>query len=172
MAMPVAGGQIQQAAQAVPKPQRPDAAAKAGPSKFDQALASKAQGVEAAGQVNAVQKAQSVASAQKAGLVHGARAVVETSKAAEARRVAPVAAGQKSERARSSIESALEQIESRTSSLDKFIERAVNGGVRLNQQQLLVLQSRVNEYSLELDLTGKVVDKAASGLKDTLHTQV
>lgn len=172
MAAPIAGGPVQHAAQAAATAQRPDAAAKAGPSKFDQALASKAQSAEAVGQMNAVQKAQAVESAQKAGMVHGARAAVEAPKVSAARKIAPVTASEKSERTRSKLESALEQIESRTNALDRVIDRALSGGVKLNQQQLLVLQARVSEYSLELDLTGKVVEKATSGLKDTLHTQV
>jgi hypothetical protein len=172
MAVPIAGGQIQQAAQAAQQTQRPDAAAKVGLSKFDQVQASKAQSAEAVGQVNSVQKAQAVESAQKAGLVHGAREVVRTSKASAATASAPVAASKKADRTRSAIESALQQIEARTNALDRFIERAASGGVRLNPQQLLALQARVSEYSLELDLTSKVVEKATSGIKDTLHTQV
>jgi hypothetical protein len=172
MAVPIAGGQIQQAAQVAQQAQRPDAAAKVGLSKFDQALASKAQSAEAVGQINSVQKAQAAESAQKAGLVHGAREVVGTSKASATRASAPVAASKKADRTRSAIENALQQIEARTSALDRFIERAANGGMRLNPQQLLALQARVSEYSLELDLTSKVVEKATSGLKDTLHTQV
>ena len=40
------------------------------------------------------------------------------------------------------------------------------------EKVLLGLQAKVSQYSLELDLTGKVVEKATNGLKDTLRTQV
>ncbi len=66
----------------------------------------------------------------------------------------------------------LEGVESRNVSMGTFINSAITGKFKLNQQQLLALQARVSEYSMELDLTGKVVEKATNGLKDTLRTQV
>ena len=38
--------------------------------------------------------------------------------------------------------------------------------------ELLSLQAGMYKYSQELDLTSKIVEKATSGLKDTLKTQV
>lgn len=42
----------------------------------------------------------------------------------------------------------------------------------LSMQDCLKMQSIMQKYSMELDLTGKVVEKATNGLKDTLKTQV
>jgi hypothetical protein len=66
----------------------------------------------------------------------------------------------------------LTQIENRNVAMGEFVNNALNGKMNLSQQQLLGLQAKVSEYSLELDLTGKVVEKATNGLKDTLRTQV
>ena len=40
------------------------------------------------------------------------------------------------------------------------------------RRELLSLQAGMYKYSQELDLTSKIVEKATSGLKDTLKTQV
>lgn len=42
----------------------------------------------------------------------------------------------------------------------------------MSMQDCLKLQAIMQKYSMELDLTGKVVEKATNGLKDTLKTQV
>lgn len=42
----------------------------------------------------------------------------------------------------------------------------------LSTQDCLKMQAVIQKYSMELDLTGKVVEKATNGLKDTLKTQV
>ena len=56
-------------------------------------------------------------------------------------------------------------------SLDKLINGAASGKTFSNAE-LLSLQAGMYKYSQELDLTSKVVEKATSGLKDTLKTQV
>jgi len=84
----------------------------------------------------------------------------------------PVAQKTEAQKPGSAIEKVLTDMESRTSAMDKFVNQAMNGKIKLNQQQLLGLQAKVSQYSLELDLTGKVVEKATNGLKDTLKTQV
>jgi hypothetical protein len=55
--------------------------------------------------------------------------------------------------------------------LDKLIQGGLKG-VKFNNTQLLSLQAGMYKYTQELDLTGKVVDKATTGLKETLKTQV
>ncbi len=42
----------------------------------------------------------------------------------------------------------------------------------MSMQDCLKLQAIMQKYTMELDLTGKVVEKATNGLKDTLKTQV
>lgn len=55
--------------------------------------------------------------------------------------------------------------------LDKLINGGMTGKTFTNQE-MLSLQAGMYKYSQELDLTSKVVEKATSGLKDTLKTQV
>jgi len=172
MAAPVAGAPVNQAVQVAQQTQRPEGAPKTGASKFDQAMVDKAQSADAVNQMNAVQKAQAVDHAQQVGQVRKANSIQASEKATAARKDDPVTASSKADKPRSGIETALTQIEARSSAMDRFISDAVGGKVKLNAQQLLGLQAKVSEYSLELDLTGKVVEKATSGLKDTLHTQV
>ena len=45
-------------------------------------------------------------------------------------------------------------------------------GKQFNSQELLAMQAGVYRFSQELDLTGKVIDKATSGIKQTMNTQV
>lgn len=59
----------------------------------------------------------------------------------------------------------------RKSSLDKMIKQALQGK-NFNNKELLVLQYKVSTYSLEMDLTSKVVDKATGGIKQAMNTQV
>jgi hypothetical protein len=54
--------------------------------------------------------------------------------------------------------------------MDAFIKRGMAG--RLTNQELITLQAQCYQYTQELELTGKVVEKATTGLKDTLKTQV
>ena len=56
-------------------------------------------------------------------------------------------------------------------SLDKLINGGLSGK-NFSNGELLSLQAGMYKYSQELDLTSKIVEKATSGLKDTLKTQV
>jgi hypothetical protein len=64
------------------------------------------------------------------------------------------------------------------SSMEKgggMLDKLINGGLKgakFSNTELLSLQAGMYKYTQELDLTGKVVDKATSALKDTLKTQV
>jgi hypothetical protein len=125
----------------------PDQAAqvsKSGESKFDGVLADKAQ---AASGVEAAGKAEAV----------------------QARQVENVG---KTERPTlnmvSRVVSELEQGQLR---LDKLIDAGVSGK-QFSNAELLSLQASMYKYTLELDLTSKVVEKATSGLKDVVKTQV
>ncbi len=55
--------------------------------------------------------------------------------------------------------------------IDKLVNGAFNGK-NFSNAELLQLQAGMYKYTQELELTGKVVEKATSGLKDTLKTQV
>jgi exonuclease VII small subunit len=55
--------------------------------------------------------------------------------------------------------------------LDKLIGAGMSGK-EFSNAELLSLQASMYKYTLELDLTSKVVEKATSGLKDVVKTQV
>jgi hypothetical protein len=175
MAMPVAGGVNQATQVAQQATQKPDAAAKTGASKFDQAMADKADAAQATGQVNKAQAAQQVQAVQKTdhvNQVQKAGKVDETDKTRAVKHNDPVNQTSEAQKPTHAIEKMLTEMEGRNTAMDKFVNQAVSGKLKLNQQQLLGLQAKVTQYSLELDLTGKVVDKATNGIKDTLRTQV
>lgn len=182
MATPVNPGvnqAIQQVAQQTQ--QKPDALPKQGASKFDQMMSNKAQAAGQANQVANVQASQAAQATQKTTHVQNVQKAGkpdELKQANAANRNEPVTSKSEAQKSRngkgtmSAVEQVLTQLESRHASMDKFMKQAIDGKLKLNQQQLLGLQAKVSEYSLELDLTGKVVEKATNGLKDTLRTQV
>jgi len=55
--------------------------------------------------------------------------------------------------------------------MDKLIHMGLSGR-QFSNSELIALQAGMYKYTQELELTGKVVEKATSGLKDTLKTQV
>ncbi|MEW5853937.1 MAG: ATP-dependent helicase HrpB [Myxococcota bacterium] len=55
--------------------------------------------------------------------------------------------------------------------LDKIIAKA-SSGKQFSNQELLAMQAGVYKFSQELELTSKVVEKATSGVKQTMQTQV
>lgn len=55
--------------------------------------------------------------------------------------------------------------------LDEIIKLATSGK-KFDPQQLLAIQASVYKYSQELEMTSKVVEKATSGIKQTMQTQV
>lgn len=68
----------------------------------------------------------------------------------------------------SHVVSELEQGQAR---LDTLIGAGLSGK-SFSNAELLSLQASMYKYTLELDLTSKVVEKATSGLKDVVKTQV
>lgn len=55
--------------------------------------------------------------------------------------------------------------------LDSIIKKAASGK-QFSNQELLAMQAGVYKFSQELELTSKVVEKATSGVKQTMQTQV
>ena len=53
-----------------------------------------------------------------------------------------------------------------------LILKAAQSGKSFTPAQLLALQSQVSQVSQQLDLAGKVVEKATSGVKQVLQTQI
>lgn len=117
-------------------------ASKPGESKFDAVLADKAQAV---GKPQAVQGAEAVGQVEAvAKPEHATLNLV------------------------SHVVSELEQGQLR---LDTLIDAGMSGK-SFSNAELLSLQASMYKYTLELDLTSKVVEKATSGLKDVVKTQV
>lgn len=135
-------------------------------------MAQKANQASAASQVqqaSAAQKAQQVTQAQKVGEVNKAEKA-RTNKTSAATANAVDGASKTMEGGLMKFVGGLEQHQNKMNSI---LEQAISGkGQKMNFQQLTMLQMQVYQYSQEMDLTSKVVDKATSGLKDTLKTQV
>ncbi len=81
---------------------------------------------------------------------------------------------QKSEVGKSSsmVMSMVANLEKGQVNIDKLINGSISGGKPMSNQELLQMQAGMYKYTQELDLCSKVVEKATSGLKDTLKTQV
>ena len=66
---------------------------------------------------------------------------------------------------------ALDQVSSAQTRMDKVLELAQSGKT-FTPAELLALQTQMYRASQELDLAGKVVEKATGGVKQILQTQV
>ena len=183
MAGPLAGISAAQIAQQ--KLQNPSAAAqpKQGPSKFDSAMKTKApQGAEQVQHANAAQAAQKTQHVQQTRQIENinktekahlnkVNTTASNEKQLTSKAMDPVT--QKGEVAKSGnvMTSMLSDMEKGQGVMDKLIKAGIQGK-SFNQSEMLSLQAGMYKYTQELELTGKVVEKATSGLKDTLKTQV
>lgn len=186
MAGPMAGVSAAQVAQQKLQDQGAQQTNKQGASKFDGVLADKAQG---AGQVDATQgvnKAQAPQATQKADAVRQVETVNKTEKAAlnkvnvagqepmTAKGAEPVAAKaetSKTSKAGDMMTQVVGDLEKGQVNLEKIISQA-SSGKQFSNAELLSLQASMYQYTQQLDLTSKVVEKATTGLKDVVKTQV
>ncbi|WP_246137878.1 MULTISPECIES: ATP-dependent helicase HrpB [Myxococcus] len=186
MAGPMAGISAAQVAQQKLQDQGVQQTNKAGASKFDGVLADKAQG---AGQVDAAQgvnKAQAAQATQKTDAVRQVETVNKTEKAAlnkvsatatqpvSAKAAEPVAAKTetgKTGKASDMMSQVIGDLEKGQGNLEKIISQA-SSGKQFSNAELLSLQASMYQYTQQLDLTSKVVEKATTGLKDVVKTQV
>ena len=138
---------------------------KAGASKFDNVMANqgadKAQGVDRANQVQQTQKAEHVNQTTKA-----EKAVVHKNLPSS-----PVAAKAEANKLGNMLSKMVGDMEKGQSVMDKLVKAGVSGK-EFSNAELISLQAGMYKYTQELELTSKVVEKATSGLKDTLKTQV
>jgi hypothetical protein len=81
------------------------------------------------------------------------------------------AVDKKAETREAGFKSILNQVVEGQNKLDDIIKMATSGKTYGNQE-LLAIQAAVYKFSQELDLTSKVVEKATSGVKQTMQTQV
>ena len=180
MAGPMAGVSAAQIAQQKVSDQGGHQGNKTGASKFDAALANKTQGVE---QTQGVQGAQAAQATQRADQVRQAEAVSKTEKAAlnkvnvagqepaTTKGAQAVDAKPETSKASSMISHVVGELERGQINMEKLIQSGASGKTFSNAE-LLSLQAGMYKYTQELDLTSKVVEKATSGIKDTLKTQV
>lgn len=71
----------------------------------------------------------------------------------------------------SGFKTLLDQIVDGQNKLDDIIKLSLSGK-KFDYQELLAIQASVHKFSQELELTSKVVEKATSGVKQTMQTQV
>ncbi len=138
----------------------------------------KANGVDKTQSTQHVQQAQQVQQADKA------RQIEQTHKAdkvglnkadnlnkSTTGKMDPVTQKSEVNKSTSMISGMIQNMEKGGASIDKLINGGLNGK-NFSNSELLGLQAGMYKYTQELELTGKVVEKATSGLKDTLKTQV
>ena len=125
--------------------------------------------VQAAHKVDTARQIDQINKTEKAGLNKVNSSGVDNKNSPKA--MDPVA--QKSEVSKGSnmLMGMMGNMEKGQASLDKLINGGL-GGKNFSNSELLSLQAGMYKYSQELDLTSKIVEKATSGLKDTLKTQV
>ncbi|MBM4783473.1 MAG: ATP-dependent helicase HrpB [Archangiaceae bacterium] len=83
----------------------------------------------------------------------------------------PVAQKNEVNKGTSLLKGLVANMEKGQASIDKLINGGLNGA-NFSNTEMLSMQAGMYKYTQELELTGKVVEKATSGLKDTLKTQV
>jgi hypothetical protein len=177
MAGPLAGISAAQIAQQ----KLPDQAAqqaKAGPSKFDQSM--KSQGPDAANKAGGVGHVQQAQQVQKLDQLKHVDQVQKTDKAGlnkldknvTGKGMDPVAQKTEVSKSSSMMSSMMANLEKGQAHIDKLINGGISNGKSMSNQELLSMQAGMYKYTQELDLVSKVVEKATSGLKDTLKTQV
>jgi hypothetical protein len=175
MAGPLAGISAAQIAQQKLPDQAAQQVNKAGPSKFDQSM--KTQGVDGAQKAGHVQQAQQV---QKMDQLKHVDQVQKTNKAdlnkldknVTGKGMDPVTQKAEVNKSSSMVMSMVANLEKGQVHIDKLINGGISGGKSMSNQELLSMQAGMYKYTQELDLCSKVVEKATSGLKDTLKTQV
>lgn len=196
MAGPLAGISAAEITKQLPE-QAGQQAGKQGASKFDQALqdnsmqskhadhAHKAQAVQHAGAVDHAQAVQQVQKTDHARLEKLSAADesrgknlrdasppdTQASSTSESSLIDPVTHKAEVSKGTQTMMGLFSNIEKGQAQMDKLINGALNGK-NFSNHELLGLQASMYKYSQELELTSKVVEKATSGLKDTLKTQV
>lgn len=129
------------------------------------------QHVQAAQQVAQLDKAKQIDAAKKADQVNLNKTDTTSGNKSSTGKMDPVSQKQEVSKATSMISSMFQNMEKGQASLDKLINGGLSGK-NMSNSELLGLQAGMYKYTQELELTGKVVEKATSGLKDTLKTQV
>lgn len=134
--------------------------------QFNEMMAQNTQGVQAQ---NPAMDATKVQEATKAADVLRTAQSQQVTGVDKSLGVKPVEA--KAEARESGLKSILNQVVDGQNKLDQVIKMATSGK-QYGNQELLAIQAAVYKFSQELELTSKVVEKATSGVKQTMQTQV
>jgi len=177
------------AAQQLAQQKLPEAASqqssKAGGSKFDGMMAQKAQQAQATQAATKAQGAAQIEKARfdpmrllgiKANRVDHAKSVPQTTLAQKVGlqqdiKTLQSTVGTEAPKGQNIAVKMMGDIEKGQGVMDRLISEGLSGH-NFQNSELLALQAGMYKYTQELELTGKVVEKATSGLKDTLKTQV
>ena len=135
------------------------------------------QGADGVGKAGHVQQAQQV---QKLDQMKHVEQLQKTNKAdlnkldknVTGKGMDPVAQKTEVSKSTSMMSSMMANLEKGQAHIDKLINGGIANGKSMSNQELLAMQAGMYKYTQELDLVSKVVEKATSGLKDTLKTQV
>lgn len=133
----------------------------------------KAQGVQQAQQVQQTQQADKVA--QTRHVEQAARAdkvaMQKVDQNVTGKGMDPVTQKAEVSKSKSMLMGMMDNMEKGGVAIDKLLNGGL-AGKNFSNSELLGLQAGMYKYTQELDLCSKVVEKATSGLKDTLKTQV
>lgn len=122
--------------------------------------------------LNQSQQVQGATSVQAIQATHHATASQNVLLQAKLAAISPsTRVGEAASAQRSRMAQMLDQLVGGQDKMSQIMKLAVSGR-QFNSQELLAMQAGVYRFSQELDLTGKVVEKATSGIKQTLNTQV
>ena len=167
---PVSGGigkASQQMMQELQKSMEQNTQGVKGPGQFNDVMAQ--QPVAQAGQVNPALDPSKVQEATKASDVLRTAQAQQVGGVDKSIDVKPVEGATKAKEG--GLKSVLNQVVDGQNKLDQIIKMATSGKTYGNQE-LLAIQAAVYKFSQELELTSKVVEKATSGVKQTMQTQV
>ncbi len=136
----------------------------------------KGQGVDPSQKAGQVQQAQQVQKIDHAKQIDQVQKMDKTNLAKLDKNVTgkgmePVAQKAEVSKSTSMMKSMISSLEKGQLNIDKMINGGLSGK-SMSNQELLQMQAGMYKYTQELDLCSKVVEKATSGLKDTLKTQV
>ena len=134
--------------------------------QFNEMMAQNTQGVQAQNPAMDATKVQEATKASDVLRTAQSQQVTGVDKSIDVKRVEA-----KTEARESGLKSILNQVVDGQNKLDQVIKMATSGK-QYGNQELLAIQAAVYKFSQELELTSKVVEKATSGVKQTMQTQV
>ena len=145
---------------------------KLGPSKFDETLGSaESSEINAPDEVGEAQEVDGVRMGEQPNSVDRTQAPTPADRVSDVTASTSAVSGKAESRSTRVLTQILTDMEKGQGVMDKLIDQGLSGK-RFSNSELLALQAGMYRYTQELELTGKVVEKATTGLKETLKTQV